>query len=50
MSLVFAGICCHAPGITGRPEAAKSEQLALLLNQFEHLKRDIEKLPRMQYF
>ena len=43
MSLVFAGICCHAPGITGRPEAAKSEQLALLLNQFEHLKRDIEK-------
>ena len=43
MSLVFAGICCHAPGITGRPEAATSEQLALLLNQFEHLKRDIEK-------
>jgi len=44
MSLVFAGICCHAPGITSRPEAANQNDLAELKIQFSRLKREIEEV------
>ncbi len=42
MSLVYAGICCHAPGITNRPETADPSDLAALKLQFEVLRREIE--------
>ncbi|MDX1403858.1 MAG: hypothetical protein R3192_04950 [Woeseiaceae bacterium] len=42
MSLVYAGICCHAPGITNRPEKADPQDLATLREQFGVQKRDIE--------
>lgn len=42
MSLVYAGICCHAPGITNRPETADAADLAELKQQFETLRREIE--------
>ena len=34
MSLVFAGACSHAPGITGRAE--RLDQLVRLLRELEH--------------
>jgi 2,3-dihydroxyphenylpropionate 1,2-dioxygenase len=42
MSLVFAGICCHAPGITNRPAAAEAADLSELRAQFEIMRRNIE--------
>ena len=42
MSLVYAGICCHAPGITVRPETADPEMLALLHAAFERQRKAIE--------
>ena len=42
MSLVFAGICCHAPGITNRPAAADPADLSELRTQFGVLRRAIE--------
>ena len=42
MSLVYAGICCHAPGITNRPETADPSDLAELKKQFEILRQEIE--------
>ena len=42
MTMVYAGICCHAPGITSRPEKANQEDLSLLLNQFDRLRNEIE--------
>ena len=42
MSLVYAGICCHAPGITHRPDTADPMDLAELKAQFEVLRREIE--------
>lgn len=42
MSLVYAGICCHAPGITNRPETADPADLAELNKQFEILRQEIE--------
>jgi 2,3-dihydroxyphenylpropionate 1,2-dioxygenase len=42
MSLVYAGICCHAPGITNRPETADPSDLAELKKQFEILRREVE--------
>lgn len=42
MSLVYAGISCHAPGITNRPEKAKSATLSSLKAAFEQQRNDIE--------
>lgn len=42
MSLVYAGICCHAPGITNRPEKANAADLAELKQQFSLLREEIE--------
>jgi len=42
MSLVYAGICCHAPGITSRPEAADPKLLAQLHAAFERQRKAIE--------
>ena len=35
MSLVYAGICCHAPGITARSQLADPDQYQRLLNAFQ---------------
>ena len=35
MSLVYAGICCHAPGITARSQLAEPEQYKRLLDAFQ---------------
>ena len=42
MSLVYAGICCHAPGITNRPEKANPDDLQSLKFEFEKLRLEIE--------
>ena len=42
MSLVYAGICCHAPGITNRPQAADPSDLSEMKKQFEILRQEIE--------
>lgn len=42
MSLVYAGNCCHAPGITNRPDKADPADLAELRRQFERMRREIE--------
>ncbi len=42
MSLVYAGICCHAPGITNRPEKADPKTLADLKAAFEQQRLAIE--------
>jgi 2,3-dihydroxyphenylpropionate 1,2-dioxygenase len=42
MSLVYAGICCHAPGITNRPEKANPEDLRSLRQEFAKLREEIE--------
>lgn len=41
MSLVYAGISCHAPGITNRPEQADAEKLARLRDAFAIMRKDI---------
>ena len=42
MSIVYAGISCHAPGITNRPEKADPEVLRGLKAAFEEQRRAIE--------
>lgn len=42
MTLVYAGVCCHAPGITNRPGKADAADLAELKRHFEMLRREIE--------
>ncbi|MBT5219587.1 MAG: extradiol ring-cleavage dioxygenase [Woeseia sp.] len=42
MSLVYAGVCCHAPGITNRPEAADPAEYALLQKEFARMRAAIE--------
>lgn len=42
MSLVYAGVCCHAPGITNRPEAADPDDVRSLMRAFEQMRQDIE--------
>lgn len=42
MSLVYAGISCHAPGITNRPHAAPPEVLKALRAQFDAQRAAIE--------
>lgn len=44
MSLVYAGISCHAPGITNRPEKAEPSILAELKSAFKQLRCDIEEV------
>jgi 2,3-dihydroxyphenylpropionate 1,2-dioxygenase len=41
MTLVFAGACSHAPGITGRADRAEPETLAAVQDGFERLRRAI---------
>lgn len=42
MSLVYAGMCCHAPGITVRPEQADPKLLAGLRAAFNQQRQAIE--------
>ncbi len=42
MTLVYAGISCHAPGITNRPEKANADDLQQLRDMFERQRLDIE--------
>lgn len=42
MSLVFAGVCTHGPGITARPEAADPEIYARLLGGYARLREALE--------
>ncbi len=42
MTLVFAGACSHAPGITGRADRAKPELVEAVHGGFERLRRAIE--------
>ena len=41
MSLVYAGICCHAPGITNRPDAADAGDFAALTSGFAQQRKAI---------
>jgi len=41
MSLVYAGICCHAPGITNRPGAADPVDFAALTAAFSEQREAI---------
>ena len=41
MSLVYAGISCHAPGITNRPGKADADDLKNLREEFERMRQDI---------
>ena len=43
MSLVFAGVCSHAPGITGRAERAEPALRNGLYENFDKLRSSIEK-------
>lgn len=42
MTLVFAGLCGHGPGFTGRADMADSEQLALMHEAFAEMHRRLE--------
>ena len=42
MTLVFAGVCSHAPGITGRADRAKSEHVDAIHGGFRRLRQAIE--------
>jgi aromatic ring-opening dioxygenase catalytic subunit (LigB family) len=42
VSIVYAGISCHAPGITNRPEKADPAVLSGLMAAFEQQRNDIE--------
>ena len=41
MSLVYAGVCCHAPGITNRPTAAKPDEYESLRAAFALMRDEI---------
>ena len=41
MSLVYAGVCCHAPGITNRPDAADPEHFRGLMQAFARQRDEI---------
>jgi len=43
MSLVFAGICSHAPGITGRADRADPKLREGLYTNFEKMRQGLEK-------
>lgn len=43
MSLVYAGVCSHAPGITGRAHMASNAELRdEFLNHFDQMRQDME--------
>jgi len=42
MSLVFAGVCSHAPGITGRADQADPAARAAFYDAFDSMRADIE--------
>ncbi len=42
MTLVFAGVCSHAPGITGRESMAPPDRVARLNAAFARMRRSIE--------
>lgn len=41
MSLVYAGVCCHAPGITNRPQVADADDYASLRAAFARMRDEI---------
>ena len=43
MTLTYAGICCHAPGITVRPDAADPRKLSELRAAFDRQRKAIER-------
>ena len=42
MTLVFAGACSHAPGITGRAERGEPKQRENLLRNYNRMKNEIK--------
>ncbi len=42
MSLVFAGVCSHGPGITGRKDMAEPRQVAELYAAFDTMRQELE--------
>jgi aromatic ring-opening dioxygenase catalytic subunit (LigB family) len=42
MTLVFAGACSHAPGITGRAERGDPTQRKNLLSNFDRMRQEIK--------
>ncbi len=42
MSLVFAGVCSHAPGITARPETAEPALLEAFYGELERMRKEIK--------
>ena len=42
MSLVFAGVCSHAPGITGRAERADADLRDNFYAKFDMMRKAIE--------
>ncbi|MBT7330847.1 MAG: extradiol ring-cleavage dioxygenase, partial [Oceanospirillaceae bacterium] len=42
MSLVFAGVCSHAPGITGRAHMADPDDKATLYSAFDDMREALE--------
>jgi len=44
MPIVYAGICCHAPGITSRKQMAPAEQVDALYRAYERQRQDLIRL------
>ena len=42
MTLVFAGLCSHGPGLTGRANLADPNQLAAMQDAFDEMRRRLE--------
>ena len=42
MTLVFAGVCGHGPGFTGRADMADPGQVALMTDAFAEMRRRLE--------
>ena len=42
MSLVFAGVCSHGPGITGRKDMADPQHVAALYAAFAQMRHKLE--------
>ena len=42
MTLVFAGACSHAPGITGRADRGDPKQRKILLSNYDRMKHEIK--------
>ena len=42
MTLVFAGLCSHGPGLTGRADLADPNQLTAMQDAFDEMRRRLE--------